>query len=753
MSDDNGQTGQDAPRPRHEGSMARLARACAKHRRVTIISWLVAAVVIVFSAIGLGGQLADEFTIPNSDAQRAIDLLEERFPQEAGDNAQVVFAVPEGETLTTPQNTAEVEGALAEAGTINGVTRVGDPFTDQGGGISEDGRIAYAEVQFDQAAFEVPLEDIEALQDDLNEQLSGTGIQAEFTGPVIVAAEAPAPFGTPELIGLGVAILILLFMLGAVVGAVIPIGMALISVMLGIFLLLIAADFTTFNTITPVLAVMLGLGVGIDYTLFILTRFRAALSQGMSPVDAAAAAASTAGRAVVFAGITVAISISALLVIGLDFITKLGLGAAITVVTAVLVAVTLLPAVLSALGHRVNKWKVPFITREGSPAADERSFFAKWGRFVTRNATPVLIVTLVVLIVLAAPVAWARLGAADSGTAPPGTTQREAYDLLAEGFGQGFNGPLLVTVDQANDPDAGEALAEVLAAQEGVAFVPPAIENEAGDTAIITVFPTSSPQSAATQELVRELRSGTIPTALEGSEAEAFVGGNTAAFEDIATQIEDRLPLFLLVAIGIVFIILSMAFRSVVIALKASLTTLLSALAAFGVLIAVFQFGWGNQIIGLDTTGPIETFLPPIIFAILFGLSMDYEVFLVSRIREEYVRHGDARRAITDGISAIGRVVVAAALIMASVFLSFVFEPDRGIKEFGLGLGVAILIDAFIVRMAMVPAIMHLMGDRMWWMPKWLDRILPRITIEAPESDPEEDEDREGSQPAPAAGS
>jgi RND superfamily putative drug exporter len=509
--------------------------------------------------------------------------------------------------------------------------------------------------------------------------------------------------------------------------------MALVSVGLGLSLLLVAADFTTFNTITPVLAVMLGLGVGIDYSLFILTRFRGALHDGMGPVGAAAHAAATAGRAVVFAGVTVAISISALLVVGLDFITKLGLGAAITVVTAVAVAVTLLPAVLSVLGPRVDKLKVPFVDPDESSARRQRSAVARWGRFVTRNATAVTIVTLIVLVVLAMPVAFARLGAADAGTAPPDTTQRKAYDLLAEGFGAGFNGPLLVTVDQTDDPGAGERLADALAAQDGVAAVPPPVQNESGDTAIVTVFPTSSPQSEATQELVRSLRSDVIPSALGDSPAEAFVGGNTAAFEDIASRIESRLPYFLLAVIGIIFVILSMAFRSLAVALKASIATLLSALAAFGVLIAVFQFGWGNDLIGLDNTGPIETFLPPIIFAILFGLSMDYEVFLVSRIREEYVRGGDARAAITDGIAAVGRVIVAAALIMGVVFLSFVFEPDRGIKEFGLGLGVAILIDAFVVRLALIPAVMHLAGDRMWWMPAWLDRVLPRITIEAPE--------------------
>jgi len=343
--------------------------------------------------------------------------------------------------------------------------------------------------------------------------------------------------------------------------------------------------------------------------------------------------------------------------------------------------------------------------------------------------------TIVLLGVLALPVAWVQLGASDAGTNPPDTTTRKAYDLLAEGFGAGFNGPLLVTVDQGTDTGAAERLRVDLESADGVAAVPPPISNEAGDTAIITVFPTTSPQSSETRDLVEELRSDVIPEALDGTQTTAYVGGPTAAFDDIAARIQDRLPYFLLAVIGITFLILSMAFRSIVVAIKASITTLMSAFAAFGVLIAVFQFGWGNEFVGLDTTGPIETFLPPIVFAILFGLSMDYEVFLVSRMREEYVHGVPARRAVTDGIAAIGRVVVAAALIMTSVFLAFILGDDRVIKEFGLALGVAILIDAFIVRLALVPAIMHLLGERAWYMPRWLDRILPRITIEAPSSD------------------
>ncbi len=722
-------------RTRHEGGLARLARVCARHRWRTIIVWIVAAIAIIFSAQTFGGQLVDEFTIPNSDAQRATDLLEERFPSRSGDDATLVFAAPEGESLTGDRRQA-VEAGLAAAREVPGVLEVGDPFEDVAGAVSQDGRIAFADAQFDLASFDVPKEDVEELESSVSAavQAAGADVEVEYTGPVIINSETPEP-GAAEIIGLIAAVIILLFMLGGAVAAGLPIVMALISVFLGLSLLFVAAGFTNFNTITPTLAVMLGLGVGIDYSLFILTRFRQAIHDGMGAEDAAAAAASTAGRAVVFAGVTVAISISALAVIGLDFITKLGFGAAITVVTSVIAAITLLPAILSLLGPRIDALRIPWLDRDDSFASRQRSPIARWGRFVTRHAAVVATATIVLLGVLALPVLWVQLGASDAGTNPPDTTTRKAYDLLAEGFGAGFNGPLLVTVDQGADTGAAERLRTQLEAVEGVAAVPPPISNEAGDTAIVTVFPTTSPQSAATRDLVEELRSDVIPGALEGTQTVAYVGGPTAAFDDIAAQIQDRLPYFLLAVIGITFIILSMAFRSVVVAIKASITTLMSAFAAFGVLIAVFQFGWGNEFVGLDTTGPIETFLPPIVFAILFGLSMDYEVFLVSRMREEYVHGAPAKQAVTDGIAAIGRVVVAAALIMTSVFLAFILGDDRVIKEFGLALGVAILIDAFIVRLALVPAIMYLLGERAWYMPRWLDRILPRITIEAPSSD------------------
>jgi RND superfamily putative drug exporter len=545
---------------------------------------------------------------------------------------------------------------------------------------------------------------------------------------------------------------ILIVVFGSVVAMGLPVLLALVSLGLSTALLLLLTQLTSFNTFTPILMSMIGLGVGIDYALFIVTRFRQALHDGLEPVDAAAAATATAGRAVIFAGTTVAISISALVVIGVDFITKMGFGAAITVFTAVVAANTLLPAVLSLLGHRIDRGKVPFVRQQDdSYAGRQRTLAARWGRFVTRHAVAVTAATVVGLVVLALPALGVQLGSSDAGSNPTSMTTRRAYDLLSEGFGPGFNGSLLVSVDQRGAPGAANRLTAAFREDPGIASVAPPVLNEAKDTAQVIVYPTTSPTSDDTEALVDRLREDVVPRTLAGTGGQAYVGGQTAMFQDIADRVLGSLPLFLLVAVGITFLILSMAFRSIVIALKASLTTLLSALAAFGVLVAVFQLGWGAELIGLDTTGPIESFLPVIVFAILFGLSMDYEVFLVSRIREEYV-HGDAPRpAIIDGMGAIGRVVMAAALIMSVVFFSFMLAPDRVTKEFGLALGVAILIDAFIVRLTLVPAVMWLLDRRAWYMPAWLDRILPRLTIEPPVTEPPTPEPTRQPIPAGAA--
>jgi RND superfamily putative drug exporter len=710
------------------GALSRLTGAIAHHPWRAIGVWVVLIAIVIGAANVFGGPLRNEFAIPNSDAQRAGDLLEERFPARFGDTATIVFQRDAG--LAEPDAQAAIGAALAAAAGSARVVNVGDPFAGTDGRLSQTGTIAYADVLFDDFGWSLPAGTIDTLKGNVEAELAGTGVAVAYTGSAV--QEQPSQ-GASEALGLLAAVIVLLIVFGTVVAAVLPIFLALIAVGIGLTLLTLAAGLTDFNTITPVLATMIGLGVGIDYSLFIVTRFRQALHDGAAPADAARIAASTAGRAVIFAGVTVAISILSLAVIGLDFITKMGIGASLTVLMSVAVAVTLLPAVLALLGHRVDRAKLPFVKQpDDSLAAQQQTTVARWGRFVTRHAVVFTILPLVLVLAAAAPVLTVQLGAADAGSAPEASTNRIAYDWLAEGFGPGFNGPLVIAVDTAGDPAGAERVQEAVAGADGIAFATPVIPNDDGSAAIITAFPTSAPQDQATAELVERLRTDTIPAAVAGTDVRAYVGGATAAFADIADRILDRAPWFLLAIIGITFLILSMAFRSVVIAVKAAITTILSCLASFGIVVLVFQKGYGMELIGLDRTGPIESFLPVIVFALVFGLSMDYEVFLVSRIREMYVHGAAPRIAITDGVAAIGRVIVAAATIMAVVFFAFLTGQDRLIKEFGLALGMAIVIDAFVVRLTLVPALMHLLDRRAWWIPRWFDRILPGLTVEAP---------------------
>jgi putative drug exporter of the RND superfamily len=714
------------------GPLGALARGCAHHPVRTVVVWAVALVAIVLSSQAFGGALVNEFKIPGSETQSAVDLLEEKFPERAGDSAQIVFATDDG-SLTDEQARADIEAARAAAAQVPGVTGVGDPYAGTGGGISEDGTIGFVDVQFDQPAAEIDSEVVEQLEDDVRAATADSDLQVELGGTVMDSVQPESH--TSEILGLVAATLVLLVVLGSMMAMAVPITTALLSVGLGLSLLTIAARFTDFNTVTPILAVMIGLGVGIDYALFIVTRFRQALADGEDSRQAAITATTTAGRAVLFAGLTVAVSISGLAVVGIPFVTKLGVGAAMTVVGAVVTAVTLLPALLSLIGHRIDWGRLPTRShRRGAADGDGRpGVFDRWGGFVARHPKTLALAALSAVLLLAVPATDMRLGSADAGTNPQDTTTRKAYDLLAEGFGPGFNGPLLVAVDQSEDPHAAEELAAAIAEDPGVATVVPPLYNEAGDTAQIPVVLTSSPQSEETAETLDRIRTEVIPETLEGSSAEAYVGGSTASYEDIATKIGDRMGWFLLYIVGVTFLILAMAFRSIVVAAKAAATTMLSAAAAFGALTAVFEWGWLSNAIGLDVTGPTESFIPIMVLSILFGLSMDYEVFLVSRIREEYVRSGDARMSVRAGVGAIGKVIVAAGIIMGVVFWAFVLSDDRTVKAFGLGLGVAILVDALVVRMVLVPAVMHLLGRHAWYIPRWLDRALPAITIEPAE--------------------
>jgi putative drug exporter of the RND superfamily len=746
QADGNPESGRDVAEPMaarraaHErlstGALARWARACATHPWRVVGGWLGIVVLLIVLVGTVGGSLKDEFEIPGSDTQKATDLIESEFASEQGGVLNLVFAAPAGERLDTPERKAAVQEAIAKLKTAEfkptkdeaGLESVGNPFAADT--FSDDGRIAYAEAQFDRIIFEEDRESVVAVQDAVRATVEPAGVTAEFNGD---AEFPPIEQGTQELLGLLAALIVLLVVFRTFVATAMPIVLALSAVATAFFLLFILAGLTDINTITPLLVSMIGLGVGIDYSLFIVTRFRQLLHEGLSPVDAAAEAGASAGRAVLFAGLTVAISVTGLAFFGLDFVTKLGIGSALGVLTTVLIANSLLLAVLRLLGHRVDRLKVPFLPPiDDREAARERTFIARWGRFVTAHARAVFAVGLLLVLGLASTSGLVRLGASDQGTQPKKQTARKAYDLLAEGFGAGFNGPIPIVVDVNGDRQAPQRIYEQVRVVDGVASAREPQLNDEKTVGIVFVTPLSAPQDEATDELVDTLRNEVVPAATEGGDSVVYVSGLTAAFKDIADRIMERLPLFLLYIIGVTFIVLAMAFRSIVISLTAAITTILSAFVGFGVLTLVVQEGHLLGLTGLDRTGPIETFVPPIAFAILFGLSMDYMVFLMSRIREEHVHGLRTTLAVEHGIAAIGRVVVAAALIMGTVFAAFILTADRISKEFGLLLAIAILTDALIVRMTLVPAFLTMLGEKAWYMPRWLDRLLPKITIESP---------------------
>jgi len=729
------------------GTLARWARFCATHPWRLVFGWVGIILVLIALVATVGGGLRDKFEIPGSDTQKATDLIESQFASEQGAVLNIVFAAPEGQRLDTPERKAAIEKAISLIQTQPykpsegkaGIESVGDPFSADT--FSDNGRIAYAEAQFDQTIEDKDRPQVVAVEDAVRNTVESAGVTVEYNGE---AEFPPIQQGTSELLGLLAAIIVLIVVFRTFVAMLIPIALALVALATAFLLLFILAGLTDINTITPILVSMIGLGVGIDYSLFIVTRFRQLLHDGLSPRDAAAEAGSSAGRAVLFAGLTVAISVSGLAFFGLDFVTKLGIGSALGVLTTVLIASSLLPAVLSLLGHKIDRLKVPFLKQaDESEAARENRLVARWGRFVTAHAGVVFIVLLLVGLGLASTSAFIRLGAADQGTESTAQTSRRAYDLLAEGFGPGFNGPIPIVIDVNDDQQAPDRIYQDVRGIDGVASVRKPQFNDPKTVAIVFVTPTSAPQDQATDDLVDRLRGQVVPEATAGGNAVAYVSGQTAAFKDIADRIMQRLPLFLLYIVGVTFFVLSMAFRSIVVSATAAVTTIMSAFVGFGVLGLVVQQGHLLGLTGLDRTGPIETFVPPIAFAILFGLSMDYMVFIMSRIREEHVNGLATKEAVEHGISAIGRVVVAAALIMSTVFAAFILSADRVPKEFGILLAVAILTDALIVRMTLVPAFLTLLGERSWYIPRWLDRLLPDITIEPPHARP--------AQPHPAA--
>ncbi len=702
--------------------MATLARWCYRHRLVVLLLWVGALFGLGAASSSAGTNYAEVFSLPNTDSKRAYDLMAKAFPERAGDTDTVVWKVDEG-SVRDDSVRSRIEPALREIGAMKGVGEVTDPYGAQGAAqISKDGRIAYAQVTFAEQANAVPKDLVQDVVDTA-EKAGGDGLQVELGGQAITRVQEP-PTGTAEIVGILAAAVVLFLAFGSVFAMLLPILIALFGVGTGLFSTQLISHVTNVPELASLLSTLIGLGVGIDYALFIVTRHRKGILSGQDPEEAAVTALNTSGRAVLFAGGTVCIALAGMLVTNLRFLDGVVIGTSLTVVLSVLAAVTLLPALLGVLGHRVLSRRQRRRLAAQGPAVERASgLAARWSATVERRPRSVAALAVVVMAVLALPLLSLRLGTVDQGNDDASTTTRKAYDLLAEGFGPGFNGPLQVVVNG----DPGESLVATIRKTEGVAqafSAPPA-----NGVTVIQVVPTTSPQAVETDRLIDTLRDRVIPEA----DVQAHVGGVTAVSKDFASVTADRLPYFIATIIGLGFVLLLIAFRSVVVPLTAALMNLIAAAASFGVLVAIFQWGWGLDLLGLGQEGPIAAFLPIIMLSLLFGLSMDYQVFLVSRMHEEWVHTKDNARAVRVGLAETSRVINSAALIMVCVFMAFVLSGDYGAAMAGVGLAAAVALDAFILRTALVPAAMHLLGDSNWWLPVWLEKRLPHLAVEPKE--------------------
>ena len=716
--------------------MRRFATWTTGHRKTVILGWIAALVVVGMIAGSVGSAFSEEFKLPSSDSQEAFDLLEHKFPQQSGDTAEIVYKAPAGADSAAVKK--KMEGVFAEAEKLPHVSEVASPYeSGAAAAISKDGEIAYATVQYDTTTDKLEKSDIKK-PIAIGQAASSDGLQVEVGGAPVEEVRAEEEGGDSSFaIGLLAAVLILLLTFGSVVAMGLPLLTALFALGVGISLITLGTHVFDTANFAPQLAAMIGLGVGIDYALFILTRFRNGLDDGLEPRDAAIAAVDTAGRAVLFAGVTVIISLMGMLLLGISFLYGVAMAAALAVLCTMIAALTLLPALLTIAGRRVDRLRIPGLgKREPSTAEDTRWF--RWSREIQRRPVLSAVLSGALLLALCIPTLSLRLGSNDAGTDPAGSSTREAYDLLAEGFGPGFNGPfqMVAALPGKGEDRALVTLRKTLKNEEGVAKVTSITLNPAENTGVFQLYPTTSPQSADTTALLDHIRNDVLPPIEQQTGAQLHVGGITAIFEDFGDAISEKLPLFIGVVLLLSALLLMIVFRSVLVPLKAITMNLLSIGAAFGLIVAVFQWGWGASIIGVDGTGPIVSFFPVFLFAIVFGLSMDYEVFLMSRIHEEWEHRHDATVAVTRGLALTGRVITAAAAIMVTVFASFMIGEDRIIKLFGLGLASAVFIDAVIIRSVLVPAVMQLFGKRAWWLPNWLDRVLPRLHVEPAEGDP-----------------
>ncbi|MCX5362928.1 MMPL family transporter [Streptomyces sp. NBC_00124] len=729
----------------------KLGRLAFRRRHFVALIWVALLTLAGVGAASAPSAGSTSFSIPGTEAQKAFDLLEQRFPGASADGGtgRIVFKAPEGEKMTDAANKATVAKTVKELGDGSEVVSVTDPFTTNA--VSKDGTVAYTSVKYEAPGMELKDSTREALE-KAGDEARATGLTVDIGGDALQAAAEPGAAG--EIIGIALAAVVLVITLGSLVAAGLPLLTAIIGVGIGVSTITALANALDLGDTTSTLALMIGLAVGIDYALFIVSRYRGELAEGRDREEAAGRATGTAGSAVVFAGLTVVIALAGLSVVGVPMLTKMGLAAAGTVVVAVLIALTMVPALLGYAGRKVrpagekrkaNKTKAP----EGQA---KPGLGVRWASFVIRRPAAVLLLGVLGLGAIAVPATQLELGLPDDGSQPTSTTQRRAYDLLSEGFGPGFNGPLMIVVDAKNSADpkaAATTVADGIKDLKDVVTVTPATFNKAGDTAMITVIPDSKPSSTQTEDLVHAIRDQSTDVKAD-TDANVLVTGTTAMNIDFSQKLTDALVPYLALVVGLAFLLLIVVFRSILVPLKAALGFLLSVLAALGAVVAVFQWGWLSGLIGVEETGPIMSMMPIFMVGVVFGLAMDYEVFLVTRMREAYVHGESPSQAIVTGFRHSSRVVVAAAIIMMAVFGGFISSSESMIKMIGFGLAIAVFFDAFVVRMAIVPAVLALLGKKAWWLPKWLDRALPNVDVEGEglrtlddDKDDKKDEDRE----------
>ncbi len=709
-------------------ALGRLAGHCYDRRRLVLVLWIVAIIGITVVAQVVGTDFKNKFTAGNTPSQQAQDILAARFPSRAGDTADIVFHT------ATPiaDNRAAIDRVVAAVSPLHDVQKVTGPFPPAGAHqIAPHGNIAFAQVQFSTDTADIPTAAIKTVVSTAQAD-ARPGFQVALGGNPISAAVTAAP-GPSEGIGITAALIIMLLAFGSVVAMGLPVLTALAGLGIGVALLELFTHLLTVPNFSPEMAAMIGIGVGIDYALFIVTRYRQGIFEGRAPRDAVMTAHMTAGRSVLFAGSTVVISLFGLYLIGQAYMIGLATGCIAAVLMVLVAALTLLPAMLGFAGNAIDKLHIPGLLQNGGPPP-ENGFWHRWSRFVQRRAWFTGTVAVLILVALALPLFSMRLAFTDAGNDPTSLTTRQAYDLLAQGFGPGFNGPLIIAADMQGPADRGTVMrlqASIAADHHGVAFVTPAQFNASDTGGLIVVYPTTSPQSSQTEQLVQTLRNDVIPPVVAGTGVNAQVGGETAGSIDAANFLGHRLFVVIGAVLVLSFLLLMVVFRSLVLPLKAVIMNLFSVGAAYGVMVAVFQWGWAGGVIGIGETGPIDPWIPVALFVVLFGLSMDYEVFLLSRIREEWLRTHENSTAVADGLAVTGRIITAAAAIMFCVFGSFVIkDPLHILKVFGLGLATAVLVDATLVRMVLVPSIMEILGPVNWWLPRWMDRSIPKVGVE-----------------------